>query len=67
MDAKRAFDLVASAAGLVITSPVLAAAAIAIKADDPTGPVFFRQVRVGLGGQEFRILKFRPAASEAAG
>jgi len=67
MDAKRAFDLVASAAGLVVTSPVLAAAAIAIKADDPTGPVFFRQVRVGLGGQEFRILKFRSMRASTGG
>ena len=67
MDAKRAFDLVASAAGLVVTSPVLAAVAIAIKADDPTGPVFFRQVRVGLGGQEFRILKFRSMRASTGG
>ncbi len=58
-DPKRAFDLVAAGAGLVVTSPVLAAAAVAVKLDDPSGPIFFRQVRVGQGGRTFRILKFR--------
>ena len=57
--AKRAFDLVASGAGLVVGSPLFLAAALAIKVDDPVGPVFFRQQRVGLGGRVFRIHKFR--------
>lgn len=56
---KRAFDLVASGAGLVVGSPLFLAAALAIKVDDPAGPVFFRQQRVGLGGRLFRIHKFR--------
>ncbi|MGD8214794.1 sugar transferase [Aestuariimicrobium sp. Y1814] len=57
--AKRVFDLAASGAGLVVASPLLLGSAVAIKVDDPSGPVFFRQERVGLGGRTFRIHKFR--------
>lgn len=67
MPAKRAFDLVAAGLGLVVLSPVFAAAAVAVKVDDPSGPVFFRQVRVGLGGREFRILKFRSMRAAPGG
>jgi exopolysaccharide biosynthesis polyprenyl glycosylphosphotransferase len=56
--AKRAFDLVASAAILLLSSVALVAVAIAIKLDSP-GPVFFRQRRVGRNGREFSMLKFR--------
>ena len=55
---KRAFDFAASAAGLVVLSPVLLAVAAALKLMDP-GPVFFSQTRVGLGSKRFRLLKFR--------
>jgi exopolysaccharide biosynthesis polyprenyl glycosylphosphotransferase len=55
---KRAFDVLSSALGLLVLSPVLAAAAIAIRLDDP-GPVLFRQTRVGRDGREFDIFKFR--------
>ncbi|WP_420993392.1 sugar transferase [Cupriavidus sp. 30B13] len=55
---KRLFDLVASAAGLLVLAPVFAAIAVAIKRESP-GPVFFRQERVGLHGRTFRIHKFR--------
>lgn len=57
-DAKRVLDAVVSGAALVVLSPVLAACAIAVMVDDP-GPALFRQTRVGLGGREFSILKFR--------
>lgn len=56
--AKRAFDVAASAAGLIVASPIFAAVAVAIKATD-RGPVFFRQERVGRDGVTFRIHKFR--------
>lgn len=56
--AKRAFDIVVSAIGLVVLSPVFLGVAVAIKLTDG-GPVFFRQERVGMGGQVFRIHKFR--------
>jgi exopolysaccharide biosynthesis polyprenyl glycosylphosphotransferase len=55
---KRAFDLTASIVGLIAISPILLAAAIAIKLDT-RGPVFFRQVRNGRGGTAFKIIKFR--------
>jgi exopolysaccharide biosynthesis polyprenyl glycosylphosphotransferase len=61
---KRAFDLVASAAGLIVVGPVIALIAIAIRLDS-TGPVFFRQVRVGRDGRHFRIYKFRSMVADA--
>lgn len=56
--AKRLFDLVASALGLLLLSPLLLVVAVAIKLDSP-GPVLFRQERVGRFGVPFRIRKFR--------
>lgn len=55
---KRCMDIVGATIGLVLVSPVLAAAAIAIKLDSP-GPVFFRQLRVGRDGRVFKMTKFR--------
>lgn len=55
---KRAFDVVASALGLLLLSPLLLVLALWVKLDSP-GPVFFRQERVGRHGQPFRIIKFR--------
>jgi exopolysaccharide biosynthesis polyprenyl glycosylphosphotransferase len=55
---KRGFDVVTSALALLFLSPVLLAAAAAVKLDSP-GPVFFRQRRVGLNGRPFTMLKFR--------
>jgi exopolysaccharide biosynthesis polyprenyl glycosylphosphotransferase len=62
--AKRAFDVLVAAVGLVLMSPVLLATAIAIKLDSP-GPVFFRQQRVGKNGCEFGVLKFRTMVADA--
>jgi exopolysaccharide biosynthesis polyprenyl glycosylphosphotransferase len=55
---KRSFDLIASVLGLLAISPILIVAAIAIKLDS-RGPVFFRQIRNGRGGEPFKIIKFR--------
>jgi len=55
---KRGLDIVFSATGLALLSPMLAVAALAVKLSSP-GPVLFRQVRVGRGGRPFRIAKFR--------
>ncbi|MEP9390765.1 sugar transferase [Gordonia sp. VNK1] len=56
--AKRVFDLTFCAVALVLLAPVMVCVAVAIKLDS-RGPVLFRQVRVGRGGTEFRIAKFR--------
>ena len=55
---KRAFDIVASALGLLLLSPLLLFIAVAIKLSSP-GPVLFRQERVGLNKKHFTMLKFR--------
>ena len=62
--AKRAVDFLGSAIGLLLLSPVFAAVAIAIKRDDG-GPVFYRQVRVGIDGREFECFKFRSMSVDA--
>ena len=55
---KRLLDVVASAGGLVLASPLLLVAAMAVRLET-SGPVIFRQVRVGRNGRTFEILKFR--------
>jgi lipopolysaccharide/colanic/teichoic acid biosynthesis glycosyltransferase len=54
----RAVDTALGGIGLTLASPLLAAAAVAIKLEDG-GPVFYRQRRVGLNGDEFKLLKLR--------
>ena len=61
---KRAMDIVISGGALAVIWPVLLLIALAIKIDDP-GPVFYRQVRVGKDGKEFRIFKFRTMIVDA--
>jgi lipopolysaccharide/colanic/teichoic acid biosynthesis glycosyltransferase len=61
---KRLFDLVAAALGLLLAAPVMAVIAVAIKCDS-SGPVLFRQDRVGRGGRIFRIHKFRTMVVDA--
>lgn len=55
---KRLFDIVASGLGLIVLSPIFLVLAIWIKLDSK-GPVFYRQVRVGLNNKDFWIFKFR--------
>ena len=54
----RAFDVAIGGAGLVVASPLLAAAALAVKLEDG-GPVLYRQSRVGKDGADFELLKLR--------
>jgi lipopolysaccharide/colanic/teichoic acid biosynthesis glycosyltransferase len=61
---KRLFDIIVSGLGLLALSPLLAAAALAVKLTSP-GPVFFRQERIGRGGKPFFILKFRSMVVDA--
>ena len=55
---KRAFDIAASASALVVLSPVLAITAYKVK-KEMGSPVLFRQVRPGLHGKPFEMVKFR--------
>jgi len=61
---KRVFDLVIAAIALLIFSPILIAAAIAIKLTSP-GPVLFLQERIGLNKRRFKIFKFRTMVPNA--
>ncbi len=56
--AKRVLDIVLAGAAVVMLSPVLIAAAIAVKLSSP-GPIVYRQKRYGLDGREITIYKFR--------
>jgi exopolysaccharide biosynthesis polyprenyl glycosylphosphotransferase len=60
---KRGFDIVTAVAALLALSPIMAGIALAIKCDSE-GPVFFRQQRLGLDGQVFRMWKFRSMRAE---
>ena len=55
---KRAFDIVASAAALIILSPIMLIAAILVYVDDP-GKVFYGHIRIGKNGRPFKMWKFR--------
>jgi len=56
---KRIFDFVASFIGLVLLSPLFLIVAIAIKIEDPKGPVFYSQTRLGKKQEPFKMYKFR--------
>ncbi len=59
---KRVFDIILSALGLILLSPLFLVLAIAIATDSPGG-IFYRQTRVGKNGHPFRIFKFRSMRS----
>jgi lipopolysaccharide/colanic/teichoic acid biosynthesis glycosyltransferase len=63
---KRAVDLAIAVPGLIMVSPLLVVAAVAIQLDTP-GPALYRGVRVGRNGREFRIVKLRSMVSGAEG
>ena len=62
---KRACDVAAALALLVFCAPLMAAVAVAIKAQDG-GPVLFRHTRCGRGGESFGLWKFRTMRLDAA-
>lgn len=62
---KRTMDIIGSLAGIVLSSPLMLAAAIAIKIEDSKGPVIFKQTRVGQNGRQFYIYKFRSMCTNA--
>ena len=55
---KRAFDIIASALGLVVLSPLLLVTAAGVRLTSP-GPVIYKQLRVGRNKKEFMMYKFR--------
>ncbi len=61
---KRFFDLMLSMAGLALFAVILPPLAVAIKISSP-GPVFFKQLRVGLGGENFYVYKLRTMRADA--
>ena len=61
---KRMVDLFGAIAGLIVLSPVMLAVSLAIRLTS-RGPVLFKQVRVGLGGDPFVMLKFRTMVADA--
>jgi lipopolysaccharide/colanic/teichoic acid biosynthesis glycosyltransferase len=61
---KRTFDFVAALLGLVLLAPLLLLVALLIRLDS-SGPVFFRQERIGRGFRPFRIYKFRTMVYDA--
>ncbi|WP_448642060.1 sugar transferase [Geodermatophilus sp. URMC 63] len=61
---KEAFDRTSALLGLLVLSPLLLGAALAVRLDS-RGPVFFRQERVGRDGRTFSMLKFRSMVSGA--
>ena len=61
---KRLVDIVGATVGIVLSSPLLLIAAIAIKLDSP-GSVFFTQTRVGQNGRHFKIIKLRTMGVDA--
>lgn len=60
----RLFDFLFSILGLVILSPLFAIVAIWIKFDS-SGPVFYKQIRVGKDNKDFRLFKFRSMVTDA--
>lgn len=61
---KRLGDIVISAVGLVVLSPIMLITALCIKAEDG-GPVFYKQKRLTLNGKEFNVIKFRSMKIDA--
>lgn len=61
---KRILDIVVAVVGLAVLSPLLLIIALAIKLES-RGPVFFSQIRTGVGGKPFRMYKFRTMIADA--
>ncbi|ACO31197.1 exopolysaccharide biosynthesis polyprenyl glycosylphosphotransferase family protein [Bacillus cereus 03BB102] len=62
---KRLIDIVGSFCGIIILLPVFIIVAICIKLEDPKGPVFFKQIRVGKDEKDFGMYKFRSMVTDA--
>jgi len=63
--AKRIMDLLGAFLGIILLLPVFIIVAICIKLEDPKGPVFFKQIRIGKDGKNFYMYKFRSMVVDA--
>jgi exopolysaccharide biosynthesis polyprenyl glycosylphosphotransferase len=62
---KRVMDIIGAMCGILLLSFLFILIAILIKIEDPKGPIFFTQKRMGLNGKEFNMYKFRSMVSDA--
>ncbi len=62
--ARRLASTLAAAVGLLLSAPFLPVVMLLVKLSSP-GPIFFRQTRVGLGGRNFQVVKFRTMRTDA--
>ncbi|CAM4143342.1 multidrug MFS transporter [Bacillus luti] len=62
---KRLMDMFGALCGVILLSPVFIIVTILIKLEDPKGPIFFKQVRIGKDGKEFGMYKFRSMVTDA--
>jgi lipopolysaccharide/colanic/teichoic acid biosynthesis glycosyltransferase len=62
---KRFIDIIGASIGLCLLSGLFLIVAILIKIEDPKGPIFFTQKRVGKNGREFNMYKFRSMVADA--
>jgi len=62
---KRIMDVMGAICGLLLLFPLFAIVALLIKLEDPRGPVFFHQIRVGKNEKRFHMFKFRSMVSNA--
>lgn len=62
---KRAIDIVGSLVGLILLSPLFLIVAILMKKEEPKGPIFFSQTRVGKNEKKFKMFKFRSMCVDA--
>ncbi|MBT2646886.1 sugar transferase [Bacillus sp. ISL-34] len=62
---KRLTDIIGSLIGLILLLPVFMIVVIFIKIEDPKGPIFFKQVRIGKDETEFYMYKFRSMVTDA--
>ncbi|WP_246055417.1 sugar transferase [Pseudalkalibacillus caeni] len=62
---KRTLDFAGALFGLILLFPLFLIVGLLIKIEDPKGPVFFKQKRTGLNGEEFYMYKFRSMVSNA--
>lgn len=62
---KRLGDIICSSIGLVILSPLFLMIAILMKFEDPKGPIFFSQIRIGLNEKPFKMYKIRSMVTNA--